>query len=118
MIVKSNLPKLFKADALCIAPFIFVRPECASDSALIAHEMVHYKEQVAVLVIPWWIRYLCSRKFRLLAELRAYSKQIALKGIYLERAAYLISTNYRLNISLAEAKEALKTMDLLNKNVS
>lgn len=71
MIVSTSLiPKGFSACSLW--PFIFVRPEHRSDIALIEHELVHYREQ-AWIVPGWVLMYLVSRKFRLAAEIRAYT---------------------------------------------
>lgn len=108
MIVKSKLPKLFNAWGLTVAPFIFIAPEQADNKPLIAHEMVHYREQLKWLVLPWWIAYLISRKFRLNAEVRAYKVQVAQGGCTVEQAAYWLSSNYRLGISQREAEELLK----------
>jgi hypothetical protein len=104
MLIKSNFPKLFNAGAITIAPFIFIAPEQADDAALVAHENVHYKEQLKWLMIPWWIAYLVSRTFRKNAEVRAYKVQIALGGCTVQQAAHWMSTNYMLGISQQEAE--------------
>ena len=57
-------------DAFTVWPFIFVRPECKDDAALIEHELVHYREQRKTLTVPWLLRYWLSKKFRFHAELR------------------------------------------------
>jgi hypothetical protein len=109
MLVKSTLPEWFNAWGLTIAPFIFIVPQHIDDAALIAHETVHYKEQLKWLVIPWWIAYLVSSDFRKNAEVRAYKKQISLGGCSYSQAAYWLSTNYRLDITEEEAyKELLR----------
>ena len=84
MIVSTNLiPKGFSAVSLW--PFIFVRPEHRSEITLIEHELVHYKEQA--WITPVWITlYLVSRKFRLAAKVRAYTRQIELGGVTREQA--------------------------------
>lgn len=107
MIIKTNLPRLFGAWGLTVAPFIFVVPEHANDQPLIEHELVHYREQLRWLVVPWWIAYLVSRKFRLNAELRAYRVQISLGGCTVDEAARWLSTLYWLRISQDEAKKLL-----------
>ncbi len=104
MLIKTNFPRLFNADAITIAPFIFIAPAWADNAALIAHEKVHYEEQLKWLIIPWWIAYLVSRTFRKNAEVRAYKVQIALGGITVQRAAYWMSTIYMLGISQQEAE--------------
>ena len=79
MIVSTNLiPRGFAACSLW--PFIFVRPEHRNDIALIEHELVHYKEQAWITPV-WVLLYLVSRKFRLAAEVRAYTRQIELGGV-------------------------------------
>lgn len=91
MLVKTNL--IFKGyDAFTFYPFIFVRPSRANDKALIAHEMVHYREQKKYLVIPWLWRYFTSRQFRLRAELRGYAEQVRLNGIDLPGAVKMLAT--------------------------
>lgn len=101
MIVKTNFARIFGADAITIFPFIFTAlPE---DLCLTKHEMVHYKEQMYVLVLPWWLAYLFFSSFRLKAEVRAYKVQIACGGITVQQAAIYLSRNYMLNISAYQA---------------
>jgi hypothetical protein len=88
MIVCTNfIRKGFSATSLW--PFIFVRPEHRSDIALIEHELVHYKEQAWITPI-WVLLHLVSRKFRLAAEVRAYTRQIELGGVTREQAAHAL----------------------------
>lgn len=91
--------------ALALWPFLFIRPEAATDAALVAHEKVHLQEQARWLVLPWWLAYLASRRFRLAAEVRAYRVQIAY-GLDPERAAQLLTT-YRTGANLEQARELL-----------
>lgn len=104
MIVSTRfIPRGF--DALTVWPFIFVRPAQRGNAALIEHELVHYREQR--WITPWWVlRYLLSRKFRLVGEVRAYRRQIALGGITQDQAAQML-THYRLGITFNQAQEAL-----------
>lgn len=96
MIISTNLiPKGFSACSLW--PFIFVRPENRSDIALIEHELVHYREQAWITPV-WVILYLVSRKFRLAAEVRAYTRQIEIGGVTREQAAHAL-LSYRLGIT-------------------
>ena len=104
MIVSTNL--IFKGFSACsLWPFIFVRPEHRNDIALIEHELVHYKEQ-AWITPAWVILYLVSRKFRLAAEVRAYTRQIELGGVTREQAAHAL-LSYRLGITYGKAMQAL-----------
>lgn len=107
MIIKTNLPKLFNAWALTVAPFIFVVPEHANNQPLIAHEKVHYNEQLLWLVLPWWVAYLLSSSFRLKAEVRGYKVQIAQGGCTVQQAAWWLSTNYKLKITQQQAEQLL-----------
>lgn len=104
MIVTTNL--IFKGFSGCAFwPFIFVRPEHRSDTALIEHELVHYREQAWITPL-WVLWYLVSRKFRLAAEVRAYSRQIELGGVTKEQAAHAL-LGYRLGITFGAAMQAL-----------
>lgn len=104
IIVSTNLiPTGFSACTLW--PFIFVRPQYRSDTALMEHEMVHYREQAWVLPI-WLVLYLVSRKFRLGAEVRAFARQIELGGVTREQAAQAL-LSYRLGLTYPKALQAL-----------
>ena len=104
MIVCTNL--VFKGfSGFSLWPFIFVRPEHRSDIALIEHELVHYREQAWIMPV-WVMFYLVSRKFRLAAEVRAYTRQIELGGVTREQAAHAL-LSCRLGITFDEAALAL-----------
>lgn len=133
MIVATRLvPAGF--DAITLGPVILVRPGAVGDTALLAHERVHQSEQLfaqavywvalfALLaaahaesawwlllfaVSPWWVAYLLVPRFRLQAELRAYARQIALRGISKTLAAHYLSTLYRLDLTFSQALELLE----------
>jgi hypothetical protein len=104
MIVSTHLiPKGFSAFTLW--PFIFVRPEERSNVALIEHELVHFREQAWIMPV-WVLLYLVSRKFRLAAEIRAYTRQIELGGVTREQAAHAL-LSYRLGITFGKAMQVL-----------
>jgi len=104
MIISTSLiPKGFSACSLW--PFIFVRPEHRSDTALIEHEMVHYREQAWIMPV-WVLLYLVFRRFRLAAEVRAYTRQIEVGGVTREQAAHAL-LSYRLGISYGKAMKHL-----------
>ena len=74
MILRTDLiPQPYAA--FSAFPFIFVRPNSVNDQALIAHEMVHYREQAWQTPI-WWLRYWLFKHFRLAAEVRAYKVSV------------------------------------------
>lgn len=94
-----------KFDAVTVWPFIFVRKEQLLNTALIEHELVHYREQA--WITPFWLlRYFFSKKFRLAAEVRGYKRQIELGGITVKTAAVLL-TQYGIGVSYDEAVLAL-----------
>lgn len=76
-------------DAVTVWPFIFMRPECKDDKALIAHEMVHYCS-MAWLTPFWWLRYARSKSFRWGQEVKGYRAQMALGGITAQQAAEML----------------------------
>ena len=100
LIRTTRIPKGYHA--FCVWPFIFVHPDHAESYGLIEHEMVHYREQRRCLMLPWWLLYGLSRRFRQAAEVRAYRRQIAVGGITADKAAdYLLG--YHLGITKAQA---------------
>ena len=104
IIISTQLvPKGFSA--CCLWPFILVRPEHRGDIALIEHELVHYREQAWITPV-WVLFYLASRKFRLAAEVRAYTRQIEMGGVTREQAAHAL-LGYRLGITFGKAMRAL-----------
>lgn len=104
MIIFTHLvPKGFSACAFW--PLILIRPEERGNAALIEHELVHYREQ-AWITPAWVLLYLVSRRFRLAAEVRAYTRQIELGGVSREKAAQAL-LSYRLGITLEMAMNAL-----------
>lgn len=104
MIVSTHL--IQKGFSACsVWPFIFVRPEQRSDIALIEHELVHYREQAWIMPV-WVLLYLVSQKFRLAAEVRAYTRQIEMGGVTREQAAHAL-LGYRLGITFGKAMQAL-----------
>jgi hypothetical protein len=86
-------------------PFIIVKDK--ADKVLIAHEMVHYKEQAWITPI-WLLRYWLSKSFRLQAEVRAYRVTIALGGMTIEQAALWLC-NYDDSLSPMAALRMLQT---------
>ena len=105
MIIKTSLvPSGF--DAVTVFPFIFIRPEKATNTALIAHELVHYQEQKSAWVIPWLLRYALSRKFRFCAEIRGYRAQIASGGITVDEAIRMLG-QYGFELSDDQYREQL-----------
>lgn len=108
MIIYTNkfIPARF--NAITIYPFILMRPDPAppANAGLIAHEMVHYREQRNSLIIGWLLCYLLSPTFRLRAEARGYAAQVV-GGYMTEADAHLWLLSYDLDFSPAFIYEAL-----------
>lgn len=98
---------LFWSDALTVnQSLILIRPEHSEDSRLIAHESTHQNQMRKSNAFVFWIKYLCSRKFRLAAEVEAYKVQILHGAPIITCASHL--TRYGLGITQAQAMELLK----------
>lgn len=103
------LPKT--AQAMTVCPWlILILPARKEDQALIAHEMVHVRQQAATGWLAWWWRYLTDESFRLDQELEAYRVQLAMQPHRLEDFAAALSTIYCLDITHNEARTLLLEM--------
>lgn len=95
---------------ITIGPISFIRPQYKDDSGLKAHEIVHQKQFWRTLGfgVPLW--YLLSKKYRLKCELEAYKVQMQdpIRPISAIKAADLLSSRYRLNITFEEALKLLE----------
>jgi hypothetical protein len=78
-------------------PFIFVRPEHCTDTALVEHELVHFRERAWIMPI-WVLLYLVSRKFFLAAAIRDYSREIEMGAVTPQQAAHALLSD-RLGIT-------------------
>jgi hypothetical protein len=84
------LPKILPSNVngMTIWPFIFVKDEkLLSDSIFLNHEMIHIKQQLEMLVIPFYIFYIFEWLVRLLMKGNAYS------NISFENEAYSNENN-------------------------
>jgi len=71
---------------LAVFPFVFLKyHELKRDKVLINHEKIHLKQQLELLIIPFYIIYLCEFIFRLL-QYRHWKH--AYRNISFEREAY------------------------------
>lgn len=88
---KYLIPKGYTGMALF--PFIILRDKRMKDNQrLINHERIHLRQQMELLVIPFYIWYL-TEYFILLGKYK--SKNIAYRNISFEREAY--ANEYNLN---------------------
>jgi len=71
---------------LTIWPFIFVKEDILKkDIILINHEKIHLKQQLELLILPFYIWYICEWLIRTLLYLDSYK---AYQNISFEREAY------------------------------
>jgi len=85
--------------------------------ALVAHEMIHIRQQKNKLYgLWWWVKYLISADFRLSQELEAYRAQYQWvcnnekhnKALWLASMAFDLCTYYELDITNSEARELIR----------
>jgi hypothetical protein len=107
IVIETNiLPKRF--DALAIWPAIFVRPEFRWDMPLMLHEARHLSDQARFLIIPWFVFYAFSWRFRLWAELRGHTEQVKAGGLTVAQAANHIAAKYNIPIEETEIRRRLQ----------
>lgn len=83
MVVKINTkwipPFRWGAAGITIWPFIFIYKDIFMDKVklerMIVHEKVHLKRQLFGLILPWYILYGVSKRFRLKEEIIAYKTE-------------------------------------------
>lgn len=95
--------------------FIRIKPKYIDDVGLLKHEICHVWQYFCTLGLhPFF--YLCSKKYKLMAEVEAYREQLnwppatEARIRYTQRYAEFIADTkrYRLNISVDEALKLLK----------
>lgn len=95
------------ADGFSPLVCIFIKNVCRGDEGLHQHELEHIRQAYKTLLLPHALLYLLWGPYRQWAEVEAYKVSIAY-GMSVDLAARYLSTNYRLGVSLAEARELLK----------
>jgi len=85
----------------------------ADNKALVAHELTHVQQMARVGGAHWfWLKYLCSRKFRLDSEAEAYATSCVNNpgdpNSYVVNYGQLLKHNYYLGITLEEACRAIR----------
>jgi len=81
---KHLVPKGYKG--MTVYPFIFlVDEECKNDAVLINHERIHIKQQLEMLVIPFFIWYLLEFLIHLW---HTNDSKLSYRSISFEREAY------------------------------
>ena len=102
-----------KKHAGCTRGFvIFIRPEYKNDLGLLEHEKVHRRQWLWSMGISSLL-YLSSKRYRLWAEVHAYKvqlkfvKPIGNLPVVRKKFAQMISTRYKLNVTVVEAEKLL-----------
>lgn len=89
IVSKYLIPKRFRAIALF--PFIVVRDIFETDNlVLINHEKIHLRQQLELLIIPFYVLYFADYLIRIIIF---RDKNKAYKSILFEREAYLNEEN-------------------------
>lgn len=89
IVAKYLIPKGFRG--LTIYPFVLVKyREDLNDSIFINHEKIHIRQQVELLIIPFFIWYLSEYFVRFLQYRNA---NLAYRNISFEREAYSEESN-------------------------
>lgn len=64
MLVRNKLIPFKGFKAISIWPFIFVRKDCSFNSTDLNHERIHLKQQLELLLIPFYIIYFIEWIFK------------------------------------------------------
>ena len=90
IVTKYLVPKGFKG--LTIFPFVFVRYQHdASNATLINHERIHLRQQLELLMLPFFVWYILEFFVR---WVQYQNKFLAYKNISFEREAYVNERNH------------------------
>lgn len=94
IISKFWVPKGFSG--ITIYPFVFARENWRSDKIFINHEKIHLRQQIELLILPFFIWYTLEFFIRLI---QFRNRQKAYRNISFEREAYANESNaaYLLN---------------------
>ncbi|MEN6293117.1 MAG: hypothetical protein ABFD07_14035 [Methanobacterium sp.] len=83
---KNFIVRLFTGEnviGVTLAPFgIYLKPEYLTNKRVIRHESIHWKQQLEMLIIPFYLWYLIEWFIRLFMKGNAY------RNISFEREAY------------------------------
>lgn len=82
IVSKFLVPKGYRG--LTVFPFVFVR-ERLDDTVLLNHERIHFRQQLELLVLPFFVWYALDF---LVQWIRHRDKNIAYRNIIFEREAY------------------------------
>lgn len=85
--------KLIPYSAMAVYPFIFIKnKELASDALLIHHEKIHHRQQLELLLLPFYLIYFANYLYHLI-RLRNHFN--AYKAIVFEREAFAMEHDFK-----------------------
>ncbi len=85
------VPFMDFADGMALFPFILVRrPEYKTDKVLINHEMIHLRQQLETLILPFYLMYLVNYLFNIIKYKKHHPSYM---NLYFEKEAYLNERN-------------------------
>ena len=93
MIIKTSLVKILSfgfANGICVYPFVLIGKEIELTEQLLNHEKIHLKQQLEMLIIPFYLLYFLEFLIRIL-QYRNFEK--AYRNISFEREAYFYETH-------------------------
>lgn len=91
IVSKYLVPKGYSG--LTLFPFVFLKHKALfDDTILINHERIHLKQQIELLIIPFYIMY-CIEFLVRFAKYKKWS--LAYKNISFEREAYANESNFQ-----------------------
>ena len=109
-VTKYLIPKGYRG--LAAFPFIFVKyKEDRLDVVFINHEKIHLRQQLELLVIPFFIWYVLEYLFRLIQYRKAHP---AYRNISFEREAY----SNEAHLEYLKKRPFLRFLKYLNSNKS
>ncbi|CAM3875320.1 hypothetical protein FLSI110296_00870 [Flavobacterium sinopsychrotolerans] len=84
IVAKYLIPKGYRG--LAVFPFVFVKyPEDKENAIFVNHEKIHLRQQIELLIIPFFVWYLTEYVVRLVQYKNA---DLAYRNISFEREAY------------------------------
>ena len=80
------------ASGMAIFPFVLIKyAKLEADRQIINHELIHLRQQIELLIIPFFMLYLLNYLFNLI---RYRNHDRAYRNIIFEREAYCNDSNY------------------------
>ncbi|MBK8845417.1 MAG: hypothetical protein IPO27_02215 [Bacteroidetes bacterium] len=82
--------KMLRRQGITLWPFILIHARYKTDTILLNHERIHLRQQIELLVLPFYVLYLLHYLVNLL---RYQNHQLAYENIFFEREAFENESN-------------------------